>query len=256
MADNVAITAGTGTNIKTDQLAGGEHVQYVKLIDGTADSSTVISGDSNGLKVQLGAAIPAGTNAIGKLSANSGVIIGDVNVVSNSALIAGTAVIGKVGIDQTTPGTTNKVVSSTNTGRTYVALYASLITGVTTEALATFTKNVNGTATTSQTAYTITNGKTFRITALQVIINNTTTTANNIIVNVRVAASVSASSPIVATCAAASAAAVATVKGMANLAIPDGIDIAGDGSIQIGVSHLENVTTASIASFTLIGFEY
>jgi hypothetical protein len=42
MADNVAITAGAGTDVATDQLAGGEHVQKVKLLDGTADSATAI----------------------------------------------------------------------------------------------------------------------------------------------------------------------------------------------------------------------
>ena len=51
------------------------------------------------------APLPAGSAAIGKLAANSGVDIGDVT------LTAGTALIGKVGIDQTTPGTTNKVVA-------------------------------------------------------------------------------------------------------------------------------------------------
>lgn len=54
MADNVAITAGSGTNIATDQLAGGEHVQKVKLLDGTADSSTAIGGDATfGLDVDV-----------------------------------------------------------------------------------------------------------------------------------------------------------------------------------------------------------
>jgi hypothetical protein len=41
-----------------------------------------------------------------------------------------------------------------------------------------------------------------------------------------------------------------------NCSVPDGIDIAGNGTIQLGISHLENVTTASIASFTLVGYEY
>lgn len=66
--------------------------------------------DTNGRLVTLiDSALPAGTNAIGKLSANSGVDIGDVDVTSLPALAAGTAIIGKVGIDQTTPGTTNGV---------------------------------------------------------------------------------------------------------------------------------------------------
>ena len=53
--------------------------------------------------------LAAGTLAIGKLAANSGVDIGDVDVLS---IAAGTNLIGKVGIDQTTPGTTNAVVEA------------------------------------------------------------------------------------------------------------------------------------------------
>lgn len=60
-------------------------------------------------KVAVQEALPAGTNAIGKLAANSGVDIGDVDVTSLPTLPAGTNVIGKVAIDQTTPGTTNNV---------------------------------------------------------------------------------------------------------------------------------------------------
>ncbi|MDO8704072.1 MAG: hypothetical protein Q7J84_03920 [Sulfuricaulis sp.] len=47
-------------------------------------------------------------STIAKLAANSGVDIGDVDVLS---IAAGTNLIGKVGIDQTTPGTTNKVIA-------------------------------------------------------------------------------------------------------------------------------------------------
>jgi len=54
MADNVEITAGAGTIIATDQLAGNQHVQLVKLLDGTADSAAVIPGDAaNGLDVDV-----------------------------------------------------------------------------------------------------------------------------------------------------------------------------------------------------------
>jgi hypothetical protein len=46
--------------------------------------------------VSIGTALPAGTNAIGKLAANSGVDIGDVDVTSLPALPAGTNSIGTV----------------------------------------------------------------------------------------------------------------------------------------------------------------
>jgi hypothetical protein len=52
MADNVPWTAGTGTNIATDDVSG-VHFQKVKLVDGTADSAAAIPGDAtDGLKVQ------------------------------------------------------------------------------------------------------------------------------------------------------------------------------------------------------------
>jgi hypothetical protein len=53
MADNVDITAGTGTTVATDQV-GTVHYQRVKLVDGTLDSTTAIPGDAaNGLDVDV-----------------------------------------------------------------------------------------------------------------------------------------------------------------------------------------------------------
>lgn len=140
MADNVAITAGTGTTVHADEYThatlGAGKTQLVKLVDGTLDSSTaiaagggveagalrvtlasdstgVVSVDDNGgaltvdgtvavtnadigtiagavagteMQVDIVGALPAGTNAIGTLAANSGVDIGDVTV--NNATIA------------------------------------------------------------------------------------------------------------------------------------------------------------------------
>jgi hypothetical protein len=45
VADNVAITAGSGTTIATDDV-GTVHYQRVKLVDGTLDSSAAIPGDA------------------------------------------------------------------------------------------------------------------------------------------------------------------------------------------------------------------
>lgn len=100
MADNITITQGTGTTIATDDVSA-VHYSKVKLVDGTADSSTVIAVDvgvkANALRIapanditdatyigdiKFGEALPAGSAAIGKLAANSGVDIGDVDVIS------------------------------------------------------------------------------------------------------------------------------------------------------------------------------
>lgn len=55
MADNVAITAGTGTDIATDQVTGtGEHVQITKLAISTDGSRTLVPADStDGLSVKV-----------------------------------------------------------------------------------------------------------------------------------------------------------------------------------------------------------
>lgn len=75
----------------------------------TARGAQIVATGTDTFNVTVNAALPSGTNAIGKLAANSGVDIGDVDVTSLPALVAGSAIIGKVGIDQTTPGTTNGV---------------------------------------------------------------------------------------------------------------------------------------------------
>lgn len=55
MADDVAITAGSGTTVKTDEVAvnGGAsgHVQFVKLVDGRANGTDGTPGDVQGLWV-------------------------------------------------------------------------------------------------------------------------------------------------------------------------------------------------------------
>ena len=71
MADNVAITAGSGTSVATDeiQVSGTGtlgHVQYVKLVDGTLNGTGAIGGDAtNGLDVDVTRvpADPFGANA-------------------------------------------------------------------------------------------------------------------------------------------------------------------------------------------------
>lgn len=67
MADNVAITAGAGTPIATDEVAvnGGAtaHVQFVKLVSGAANATEGLEGTAaNGLEVDVTRVVP-GTSA-------------------------------------------------------------------------------------------------------------------------------------------------------------------------------------------------
>lgn len=64
MADNIAITAGAGTTVATDDVSA-VHYQRVKLVDGTLDSTAAIAGDvTNGLDVDVTRVKPDGTNTL------------------------------------------------------------------------------------------------------------------------------------------------------------------------------------------------
>lgn len=75
MADNVAFqtlglaTPPNATTVATDQLAGGEHVQFFKLMDGTLDGTTKATVGANGLYVEL----RPGSSLIGTLKLSDGV---------------------------------------------------------------------------------------------------------------------------------------------------------------------------------------
>ena len=99
----------------------------------TLASSTDTDGDYSNVKCTtagrvytsavIDTALPAGTNAIGKLSANGGVIIGDVNVVS--AIPAGGNAIGSVSITSQIPGT-----GATNLGKAEGGTHVNADTGL------------------------------------------------------------------------------------------------------------------------------
>ena len=93
-ADGAAVDAGYKGNI----VLGTDGTNY-----------QAIATDSSGnVQVELASAIPAGTNAIGKLAANTGVDIGDVDILS---IAAGDNNIGNVDI---VSGTITAVTSITN----------------------------------------------------------------------------------------------------------------------------------------------
>lgn len=99
-----ALPTGAATSAKQDTLIG--HVDGIETVLGTIDADTgaiktaveTIDNAIDGTEMQVDvvAPLPAGTNAIGKLAANSGVDIGDVDVLSLPALPAGTNSIGQI----------------------------------------------------------------------------------------------------------------------------------------------------------------
>ena len=91
-----ALPAGTNNIGDVDILsiaAGDNNIGNVDIVSGTITTVSAVTAITN--------ALPAGTNAIGKLAANTGVDIGDVDVTSISA---GSNLIGNVGLGVRTSG--------------------------------------------------------------------------------------------------------------------------------------------------------
>lgn len=110
MADNVAITAGTGTTIAADELTdptlGACKVQYVKIMDGTIDGTTKATVGANGLAVTVNAALPTGANTIGAVTGSGAAGTAATGVVTVQG-IAG-AVAQPVSLATNTPDVTDR----------------------------------------------------------------------------------------------------------------------------------------------------
>ncbi len=92
-------------------LAANQEIEITALQASDDLRNALGSVGTDYLQVDIVAALPAGSNAIGKLAANSGVDIGDVDVTSLPATPAGTNKIGSVDIAGTTKTLLQAVIS-------------------------------------------------------------------------------------------------------------------------------------------------
>ena len=110
--------------------SGGNLADIKTNTDSIKTAVEVIDNAISGTEMQVDvvAALPAGTNAIGKLAANSGVDIGDVDVTS---IAAGTNTIGDVGVKPRATGglTTYHLVSAGSTNATNIKASAGQVFG-------------------------------------------------------------------------------------------------------------------------------
>ena len=104
MADNFVLNPGVGgETLKTDELADTTHVPYTKLLDPTADSTTIVGVPGNGvnanaMRVTIASdcnwSLQAGTAAIGTVILGTGTAaIGTAILGAGSAAI-GSAIVG------------------------------------------------------------------------------------------------------------------------------------------------------------------
>lgn len=105
MADNVAITAGSGTNIATDDVSGA-HYQRVKLVDGTLDSTTAITAGGGLEAGALRVTVASDSTGVLSVDDNGGSLTVDGTVTAN----AGT---GSFTVAQATAGNLNATVTGT-----------------------------------------------------------------------------------------------------------------------------------------------
>lgn len=209
----------------------------------------------------------------------------------SSPLPAGSSVIGKTGIDQTTPGTTNlvsltaettKVIGTVNQapltkstqgttgvttqdlkdgGRVNVAMTCYQAAGIiTTEALfaaATFSISRDGAAATTGQQLAVTAGKRFRLQSIVISIKNTAAAAGTSKLVLRYAAAggaITNATPILAIIDMGSNSTTAAAYiGPTEMALPDGIELIAGSTF--GFTSLCNAVTMQ-HTITLNGYEY
>lgn len=119
MADNILVTSSGSTTMATDDISS-VHYPRVKVSWG-ADGSAVDASAANPLPVVQTGSLPAGTAAIGKLAANSGVIIGAVEQSGTFSVGLAPATSGGLSI--------SRVISAASTNSTSVKGSAGQVYG-------------------------------------------------------------------------------------------------------------------------------
>jgi hypothetical protein len=170
----------------------------------------------------------------------------------NSQLVADVQAKGTQGVDAL------MTQDFKDSGRNYLSFTIQGGGGAVSETLLSFVQNKQGTNTAGVTSYTITSGKTLRITSISVSIRSAAAAIAWVRLSLRHAtggATTNASPiafqvPEVNTSSATSGTGAAIV-----VPIPDGIEFFGNGTQSIGMSQLAQATT-NIINVTVYGYEY
>jgi hypothetical protein len=131
----------------------------------------------------------------------------------------------------------------------------------TAEALLTVTESRNGAATTTWTSVLVTSGKRLRIQSLSAFLKVTTGTALqtcHIGLRFNTAGAATASSPLIWRGALGTTVATALTSAQMDWEFPDGLEMLGDGTKQIGISAAfpEWVTASAVPTLTLVCIAY
>lgn len=152
------------------------------------------------------------------------------------------------------------VQSLKDSGRTFITLTAQALAGVTSETLiSTFNLNKGGTYTTGSVgSYTITSGKTLRIQNISMSIRAGAAAVPFSRMTLRsntAGATVATSNILWQGPEVFGISATSGVGGQVSVDFPDGLEVAGNGTISIGMSHLDQATT-NVINISIVGYEY
>jgi hypothetical protein len=119
MANDILLNSGSGgSTLATDEAAGGEHYQQIKVIDGTADSTTEVQAGAgtaaNALRVELPTdgtgvvGLNAGSNTIGKVDlADAATTSGSLAKAEDQAHVSADVGVMALAVRQATPADTS-----------------------------------------------------------------------------------------------------------------------------------------------------
>ena len=266
--------AQSGSWSVTNLANSGVDIGDVTINNASGASAVNIQDGGNSITVDgTVAATQSGTWILG---ANPGVDIGDVTINNasgasavniqdggNSITVDGTVTVTPPTLTKGTQGATGfSTQDLKDAGRTAVRYYATAAAAgtTTTETAITLTKSSGTSATTTGTSFVITSGKTFRIQAVSFATRgNATATIQSTTFNFRIntgGAVTTTSTPIILSMRSATPA-TASAWDRILLEMPDGMEIAGDGTLQFGITAAATYTTnAPTWDVTIIGFEY
>ncbi len=257
----------------------------------TASTVAVVNGAS-AFNATINAALPTGTNNIGTVTGSTATVINSagqtlgingtvtasqttaaslkasvlIDGTSNTVQITGTPAVSQSGTWTATPPSITKGTQGStgfttqdlkDAGRTYVVLVATGVAGVTSETLFSFTSSTQGVQTNAVTSYTITNAKTLRIQGLYCSnrAGAGTISWTRAVIRHNTAGATTVTSPMILGFEIGVSTGLVNTTAYGDAPIPDGIEIKGNGTQSIGVSHLDQATTNTVTC-SLVGYEY
>ncbi len=245
IVDTAPSTTVTGTvtaNQGTANTAANAWPQ--KITDGTNTAA---------VKAASTAAAATDPALVVAVSPNNTVAVTQATAANLNATVVGTTL---------TKGTQGATGFSTqdlkDAGRTRISFTADAVTPAASETAVTFVKTVAGTATTAQTSYTVTSGKTFRLQSLHLYYAMTSTTLSEVRLAMREGASCGAASALVIRLGAGAPVTSATsvaheAATQADFTIPDGFEFPATTVLCFSAIA---TSTSSALTFTAVGYEY